>query len=656
MKVKITSTTTSTPNLTPASSFVDLELQEKDASHGNVYFIRHGESTANEANVYSGVTDVPLTRFGIRQAQAAGVDMRNKEIDRLDAIYTSHLVRTRQTAATALYHAGLVPHDDPERVDEWPVVPQAMPCLAERSFGVFTGENKVLLRRALGHEEFEHMVHSSDDAPPCAETMGSIYRRVQDFHCQEILPRLARGENVLVVAHQYVLEAYALVLEDLPPSEYYSFSLPNGKALSIDEMKAYRYKTTSPTQKKIDEVGDKIVLHGTKLAAILFLVGMVARALPGLWNDPWISPHLGPIFQATVTFCLAVSSWFVYLEIDLGNALANTDRGDSLIVLVVYLIRMGILATGTLWILQDTNSLSADMYESAQYWALLWALPPALTTPTISLTWGGRVYLTAIGSSVLSVICGLVLNGLALSPWLGFNPVDLVPFLVVLIVALLIPACAAQAYRACKPIDSKRYSKKWKFLGVVAFAVMGLVAGFYLTPANLLADLFQEDNLMTGQSHNCIRQFQIAFLVYLGMRVTAFVAARLAMVLKSSDDQKSANPGALPSPAKEYLNVDVLILLSQHNIFLWIALLSSFRDYTDTRGAGIYAAFWATTFFFMLPALEEKVLVGILARRLLKAGLSRTVVRAKEEELNAVWKETAERFVEKGQVMDFYRD
>jgi len=112
------STTASTPALTSNSSSADIEHQ---GSMGTVYYIRHGKSTANEANVYSGVTDEPLTRFGIQQAQAAGQDMRKKKIDRVDAIYTSHLVRTRQTAATALYHAGLVPHDDPERTHEWSV-------------------------------------------------------------------------------------------------------------------------------------------------------------------------------------------------------------------------------------------------------------------------------------------------------------------------------------------------------------------------------------------------------------------------------------------------------------------------------------------------------------------------------------------------------
>ena len=82
------------------SSGGDVEVGT-NSKPGKVYFIRHGESTANEANVYSGVTDVSLTKFGIRQAQSAGEDLKKKGI-KPDVLYTSHLTRTRKTAAVAL--------------------------------------------------------------------------------------------------------------------------------------------------------------------------------------------------------------------------------------------------------------------------------------------------------------------------------------------------------------------------------------------------------------------------------------------------------------------------------------------------------------------------------------------------------------------------
>lgn len=280
----------------------------------------------------------------------------------------------------------------------------------------------------------------------------------------------------------------------------------------------------------------------------------------------------------------------------------------------------------------------------------------ALTTPTISLTWGGKVYLTAVWATILSVFCAFVLVGLGVSPFLGINPTALVPFIIVLVVALFLPAVAAQGYRAWKPIDSKRFSKKWKFLGVVAFNIMGLFAGLYLTPANLFFDMFSENALLGGYSYNCIRQFQIAFLVYFVMRLLAFLAARLAVVLKHNfrDTKTDTNAVDGDEGKNDFLSIDVFILLSQHNIFLWIAMASGFREYTDTGGAGIYTTFWATAFFFVLPAIEENALVGILAKRLMQTALSRAKIKAQSEELNAVWKTTATKYDQN--VADFYQD
>ena len=192
---------------------------------------------------------------------------------------------------------------------------------------------------------------------------------------------------------------------------------------------------------------------------------------------------------------------------------------------------------------------------------------------------------------------------------------------------------------------------------------MGFSAGLHLTPADLLGDMFGEEALLGGWSYNCIRQFQIAFLVYFVIRASAFAAARVAVVWKKDDDasqqeeDRASSDHALPPPGgKQYLNIDVFILLSQHNIFLWIAMASGFRDYEDTRGAGIYTAFWATAFFFLLPAIEENAMVGILAKRLLQTALSHTKVKAKGLELNGVWKRTASKVVaNKSDIRDFYQ-
>jgi len=68
---------------------------------GQVYFIRHGESTSNERNIFAGVLDVDLTSFGRLQARRAGADLKKKGT-KFDAVYVSHMRRARQTCEIAL--------------------------------------------------------------------------------------------------------------------------------------------------------------------------------------------------------------------------------------------------------------------------------------------------------------------------------------------------------------------------------------------------------------------------------------------------------------------------------------------------------------------------------------------------------------------------
>lgn len=68
---------------------------------GTAYFIRHGESTFNERNIFAGVVDAELTTFGKMQARQAGQDIKRKNVT-FDAVYVLHLRRARQTCEIAL--------------------------------------------------------------------------------------------------------------------------------------------------------------------------------------------------------------------------------------------------------------------------------------------------------------------------------------------------------------------------------------------------------------------------------------------------------------------------------------------------------------------------------------------------------------------------
>ncbi|MEL6816358.1 MAG: phosphoglycerate mutase family protein, partial [Cyanobacteria bacterium J06598_3] len=72
-----------------------------NTQQGTAYFIRHGESTFNERNIFAGVVDAELTAFGKMQARQAGQDIQRKNAT-FDAVYVSHLRRARQTCDIAL--------------------------------------------------------------------------------------------------------------------------------------------------------------------------------------------------------------------------------------------------------------------------------------------------------------------------------------------------------------------------------------------------------------------------------------------------------------------------------------------------------------------------------------------------------------------------
>jgi broad specificity phosphatase PhoE len=168
-----------------------------------------------------------LTDFGKAQAKRAGADLRQKGVP-IDVVFVSHMRRAQQTCEIVLTESGAVRGPS--------VSPHIDHRLAERSFGIFANLNYNLLRCSLGYRHFENMLHSPDEAPPAGEPIGHIYERFASFYEELVIPRLERGENVLVVSHQYLLEAAVLYLCGKRPEEYHHLKLPNGKALSREEL------------------------------------------------------------------------------------------------------------------------------------------------------------------------------------------------------------------------------------------------------------------------------------------------------------------------------------------------------------------------------------------------------------------------------------
>jgi 2,3-bisphosphoglycerate-dependent phosphoglycerate mutase len=558
------------------------ESATPEHSSGQVYFVRHGESTSNERNIFAGVLDVDLTAFGRLQARRAGIDIKKKGV-KFDAVYVSHMKRARQTCEIALAESqALKSPDTPIQIDH---------RISEKSFGIFAGRNLNLLRLALGYEGFEEMLHSHNEAPPAGEKIAQVYDRAARFYDEKVVPHLERGETVLVVCHQYVLEPLALYLSGLHPTAYKHLKLPNGKALSREELVKFRDKESGGTAALRKEVNDLSIMWAILLYAVAFLLGSLIRAVTGL--DGGLPPDL---FRAIVVLSLAASTFYTYLDIDFA---ASKRKVTATVQYIVY------AWTAVRWIVGLFLIFSGSLYQSPAdlykvLWVLFWMVPPALTSPVLSVLWGGNLYPSAVLSRTLSIVAPLALIGtFSAAKELPINTSSLGFFFVILIAGLAIPGAIAQFWRDKSPVESNHHSKNWKFIGVLAVAVMALATGFQFTPSTLISDLFSSAD--TARSLACLQQLAWATLIFASMRGLAVITSIFASrYLTKAETQ------------------DAYILLVNPNFFLWAALFLGVSTVTPEVK---YAVFWAALGFFCIPLIEQILFMNSFSNEILRETL-----------------------------------
>jgi 2,3-bisphosphoglycerate-dependent phosphoglycerate mutase len=203
--------------------------------------IRHGESTWNLENRFTGWTDVPLTRTGIDQARAAGKLLRDEGWD-FDLCYTSVLKRATHT----LWHC----LDEMDRT--WlPVVHSWR--LNERHYGALQGLNKAETARQYGDEQVLAWRRSYDvPPPPLAQSdprweRGDVrYRNVPDaqfprteclkdtvarvlpFWNEAMAAAIKGGRRVLVSAHGNSIRALVKYLDGISDADIVGLNIPNG--------------------------------------------------------------------------------------------------------------------------------------------------------------------------------------------------------------------------------------------------------------------------------------------------------------------------------------------------------------------------------------------------------------------------------------------
>src|SRR5579864_8421637 len=178
--------------------------------------LRHGQSEWNLKNLFTGWRDVDLSPTGVEEAKAAGRRMKAHGIA-FDLAFTSALIRAQHTLELTLAEMGQT--GLPEHRDQ---------ALNERDYGDLVGLNKDDARKKWGEEQVRVWRRSYDVAPPGGESLKDTAARVLPYYIQDILPRVLRGDNVLVSAHGNSLRALVMVLERLSPNEIVARELATG--------------------------------------------------------------------------------------------------------------------------------------------------------------------------------------------------------------------------------------------------------------------------------------------------------------------------------------------------------------------------------------------------------------------------------------------
>jgi 2,3-bisphosphoglycerate-dependent phosphoglycerate mutase len=196
--------------------------------------VRHGQSDWNLKNLFTGWRDIDLTEKGVAEAREAGRKLKALGIY-FDVAFTSALKRAQRTLDLML-----------AELDQTKIPVFKDQALNERDYGDLVGLNKDDARKKWGEEQVHIWRRSYDVAPPGGESLRDTAARVLPYYIREILPRVLRGERVLVSAHGNSLRALVMVLDKHTPDSITKLNLDTGVPM------IYRLNADSTVASKLD--------------------------------------------------------------------------------------------------------------------------------------------------------------------------------------------------------------------------------------------------------------------------------------------------------------------------------------------------------------------------------------------------------------------
>jgi len=178
--------------------------------------VRHGQSEWNEKNLFTGWRDPDLTAQGRDEAVQAGRELKERGFA-FDIAFTSKLIRAQETNRLILQELGQ---------PDLPVIEDK--ALNERDYGDLSGLNKDDARAKWGDEQVHIWRRSFDIPPPGGESLKDTAERTLPYFKAEILPRVLKGETVLVSAHGNSLRAVVMMLDGLDEQAVTQLNIATG--------------------------------------------------------------------------------------------------------------------------------------------------------------------------------------------------------------------------------------------------------------------------------------------------------------------------------------------------------------------------------------------------------------------------------------------
>jgi 2,3-bisphosphoglycerate-dependent phosphoglycerate mutase len=209
-----------------------------------IVLLRHGESTWNQENRFTGWTDVGLTEKGLAEAHAAGQLLRKEGYD-FDIAFTSVLKRANKTLFTVL-----------EEMDRLWIPVQHSWRLNERHYGALQGLNKAETAAKFGDEQVLIWRRAYDTPPPALEADDPRYEindpryaglkpeecprteclkdtvaRVLPFWNDTIAPTITSGKRVIIAAHGNSIRAMIKYLDGVSDADIVGLNIPTAQPL-----------------------------------------------------------------------------------------------------------------------------------------------------------------------------------------------------------------------------------------------------------------------------------------------------------------------------------------------------------------------------------------------------------------------------------------